>query len=364
MAKPKLTEQDFQEAASELGVEVAAIKAVCAVEAPRGGFIEDDRVRVLFERHKFHKYTGGIYDRSHPNISSAKAGGYGPEGAHQYARFSTAFRLNPKAAMFSCSWGRFQIMGFNFAAAGFNSVDDFVTAMKVSEGDQLRAFVKVIRAWGLVDELQRHAWAAFAAAYNGSAYRKNQYDTKLAAAYKKHLGDAPPAPAITAVSVGHSVAEDLIDDEIDVTTEHSEPVERADGPATPPEASKSTPTEREATTSIAAIPPLPVSVPDWAKKIVGWGSGLSFGGLGVSFAFLRDNPQALAAVLNILKYGFIALGGAIVIVVIGVFIKSMWNAKLANDLNMARLHNYGNPDTKNIEFSGWKGTAEKDEVKF
>jgi len=363
MAKPKLTEQDYAEAAQELGVEVAAIKAVTEVEAPKGGFLEDDRVRVLLERHKFHKYTGGIYDKSHPNISQPSAGGYGPEGAHQYARFSTAFRLNPKAAMMSCSWGKFQIMGFNFAAAGFGNVDEFVTAMKESEGAQLQAFVRVIKAWGLADELRSHSWAAFAAAYNGSHYRKNQYDTKLARAYKKHLGDQAPAPPAPSASVGHSVAEDLTDEEID-TSVAPEPVERTDGPSVATDVPKTTATDRQETTNILAIPPLPVAVPDWAKKIVGWGSGISFGGLGVSFTFLRDNPQALAAVLNILKYGFIALGGAIVIIVIGVFVKSMWNAKLANDLNVARLHNFGNPDTKNVDFSGWKMTATKDEVKL
>jgi len=69
---------------------------------------------------------------SHPT-----AGGYGPEGAYQYARFSRAFALDPNAAMKSASWGKFQIMEFNFAAASFTPLDAFVDAMKISEDKQL-----------------------------------------------------------------------------------------------------------------------------------------------------------------------------------------------------------------------------------
>jgi len=118
------------------------------------------------------------------------------------------------------------------------------------------------------------------------------------------------------------------------------------------------------TATIPAIPPLPANVPAWAKKIVGWGAGLNFGGLGISFAFLRDNPNALAAVLNIAKWGLIALGGVVLLIVIGVFIKAMWNAKLANDLNMVRLKNYADRDTHDIDFSGWKAAPDKAEVKL
>ena len=185
--KEKLTEAGFQAAAAELGCEVAAIKAVCEVEAPKGGFLDDDRVRILFERHKFHKFTAGLYDDTHPDISNPKPGGYGEEGAHQYARFSQAFRLDPRSAMKSASWGKFQIMGFNFAEAGFDSVNAFVDAMKLSEDEQLQAFVQLVKSFSLADELRSHDWAGFARVYNGEKYRINHYDTKLAAAYEKYV---------------------------------------------------------------------------------------------------------------------------------------------------------------------------------
>lgn len=202
--KPKLTEAGFAAAAELLGCEVAAIKAVCEVEAPKGGFLDDDRVRILFERHKFHRFTGGIFSAEHSDISNKAPGGYGPEGAHQWARFSKAFALDPKAAMKSCSWGKFQIMGFNFASAGFDSLDTFVEAMKVSEDEQLKAFVAIVKSFALTDELQRHDWAGFARGYNGENYKINRYDTKLAAAYAKHKHD----PAFKG-EVGHSILADI-----------------------------------------------------------------------------------------------------------------------------------------------------------
>lgn len=186
-----LTDKAIQDAANELGVEPAVIRAVDEIESRGDGFTDDGRVKILFERHKFHQFTHGKYDASHPDISNKEAGGYGSSKS-QYGRFSRAFELDPEAAMKSASWGRYQIMGFNFKAAGFNSVGEFVDAMKVSEDEHLKAFVKVIKAWGLAPELRVKDWAAFASQYNGSAYKKNKYDTKMAAAYEKFKKAAPP----------------------------------------------------------------------------------------------------------------------------------------------------------------------------
>ncbi|OOV89142.1 hypothetical protein MF4836_34345 [Pseudomonas sp. MF4836] len=47
---------------------------------------------------------------------------YGPYGRPQYERLITAYRLDEEAALQACSWGKFQIMGFNYRAAGFDSV--------------------------------------------------------------------------------------------------------------------------------------------------------------------------------------------------------------------------------------------------
>ena len=190
----KLTDQALQDAASKLGVELAVIRAVDEVESRGEGFLPDGHVKILFERHKFHGFTKGKYDASHPNISNAKAGGYGSTKS-QYTRFSKAFELDKEAAMKSASWGRYQIMGFNYAHAGFGSVGSFVDAMKTGEDAQLKAFVNIIREWGLAPELRAHQWASFAQQYNGPKFRSNQYDTKLAAAYARFRERPDPVVA-------------------------------------------------------------------------------------------------------------------------------------------------------------------------
>jgi len=184
-----LSQADYQRAATALGVDVAAIRAVADVESSGSGFLDSGKPKILFEAHVFGRETGGRYNASHPNISSASWNRslYGAGGEHQWERFSQAFRLNPEAAMKSASWGRFQIMGFNHQAAGYDTVGAFVDAMKASEGAQLDAFASFIESNPSMHRaLQNHDWAAFARAYNGAGYAANQYDTKIAAAYARY----------------------------------------------------------------------------------------------------------------------------------------------------------------------------------
>lgn len=182
-----LQERDYTEAAFRLECEVEAVKSVCAVEAPRGGFYSSGHPVVLFEGHIFHKYTKNRFDASNPTLSYPRwtTAFYGDE----VKRLTAAMALDHTAALMSASWGKFQIMGFNFALCGFTDVDSFVAAMTESEGNQLDAFVEYVIQSGLSDELQRRDWAGFARYYNGPEYTKNQYDVKLMKAYT-HLRGA------------------------------------------------------------------------------------------------------------------------------------------------------------------------------
>lgn len=58
-------------------------------------------------------------------------GVYGPSGRPQYGRLITAYRIDEEAAFKTCSWGRFQIMGFNYRAAGFDSIEAFVKMLSI-----------------------------------------------------------------------------------------------------------------------------------------------------------------------------------------------------------------------------------------
>jgi hypothetical protein len=187
-----ISEQAYLEAAEDIGCDVAAVKAVAEVEARGNGFLSDGRPKILFERHKFRKYTRGQFNETHPSISGPPGGYQG--GAAEYGRLKQAIALDREAALLSASWGRFQIMGFNHEICGYPDVEDFVRAMVESEDRHLQAFIAFVEGNHLDRHLRNLDWAKFAKGYNGPDFRKNQYDTKMAAAYEKYAGLERPTP--------------------------------------------------------------------------------------------------------------------------------------------------------------------------
>jgi hypothetical protein len=185
-----ITQAAFQAAAESLGCEVAAIQAVAEVESRGDGFLPDNRPKILFERHIFSRYTNRKFDAKYPDISARSTGGY-QGGGKEYARLEKAYRLDADAALMSASWGRFQIMGFNFKACGCKTVREYVESVKQSEDNQLLHFVGFCKSNHLDDELRDKRWADFARKYNGPAYAKNQYDIKMAKAYEKYKNMTP-----------------------------------------------------------------------------------------------------------------------------------------------------------------------------
>lgn len=180
-----LTEQDYINAAKELGCEVAAIKAVASVEGRGSGFLPSGEPKILFERHKFYRYTNGAFAQSNPDLCNRTPGGYGKE-SEQHKKLQRAVALNRDAALMSCSWGAFQVMGEHWKTLGYSSIQDFVNKMYRSEADHLESFVRYIKAFGLTSHLRNKNWTAFAKGYNGPGYKANNYDVKMAAAYNKY----------------------------------------------------------------------------------------------------------------------------------------------------------------------------------
>lgn len=185
-----LTQADIQRAAETLGCEVAAIQAVIEVESPRGGYLPDGRLAILFERHVFWRQlaAAGI-DPSTLNASadilSQQRGGY-VGGVGEYTRLARASAYDGAAAYEACSWGRFQLMGYHAEALGYATAVAMSVAFDAGEAEQLAAFVRFVQLGHLADALCEHQWAAFAKAYNGPAYAANCYDAKLASAYARH----------------------------------------------------------------------------------------------------------------------------------------------------------------------------------
>lgn len=191
-----LGDADYEKVARALGAEVAAIKAVAEVETSGKAFDDDGRPRILYERHYFHRLTRGRYSRRNPDISNPRQGGYG-KFRDQYPKLERAYALDKSAALKSASWGRFQIMGANHAAAGFATVEEFVLAMTRSEAKHLEAFACFVKSnRTMLKALRGRDWAGFAAAYNGSNYRANAYDEKLKAAYARHAKAAGGADGV------------------------------------------------------------------------------------------------------------------------------------------------------------------------
>ena len=173
-----------------LGVGAAELWTVLSVETHGFGFLPDRRPAILFERHIFSKQTGGRFD-SNPAISSTTPGGY-LGGALEYDRLAQAIALDAHAALMSASWGIGQVMGFNFAAAGFATVEAMVAAMVQSEDSQLQGMAAFVKSKALNRSLVAHDWASFARGYNGPAFADNHYDTKLAGFFQKYsVGPLP-----------------------------------------------------------------------------------------------------------------------------------------------------------------------------
>jgi hypothetical protein len=181
-ASKPLSEDGLQLAATTTGVGMPALWAVMTVETKGCGFLADRRPQILFERHIFHRRTGGRFDNKAPDLSAPTSGGYGTAGASQYDRLERAIDLDRNAALESTSWGLGQIMGFNAAQAGYFAVEPFVTAMCDSEDAQFDGMMAFIKANQLSEYLRQGDWANFAARYNGRDYKKNNYDAKLAKA--------------------------------------------------------------------------------------------------------------------------------------------------------------------------------------
>lgn len=203
-----LTDADYADAASALGVSVRVVRAVKAVESGGawftdirqaildldgpGGFIDGRQLpKILFEAHVFSAGTGHRFDATHPEISSRT---WNPSlyvgGQAEYGRLHAAMLLDEAAALRASSWGMFQILGRNHLLAGYPDVFAFVAAMKRGEREHLLAFVAFVKdSPGMLAKIRLvsadpEACRPFCAAYNGSGYATHGYHTKLASAVR------------------------------------------------------------------------------------------------------------------------------------------------------------------------------------
>ncbi|MDI1261603.1 N-acetylmuramidase domain-containing protein [Aquabacterium sp.] len=226
----EIAEENWREAAKQLECEPEVLKAFSDVES--GGKSSFWRLNkgdganvpaLLFERHYFSRLTKGRFDSAHPDLSwpvayrkksllgqddkrmhdgKVDATDVYSDYASSYLRLINAYRLDPDAALRSCSWGKFQIMGDNYTLCGARNAHEFVSAICASEYKQIDLMAQFIRlkpapwkdpkdkkagkALSLWDAIKFKDWAMIAFNYNGPGYKTYSYDTKLKAAYEKH----------------------------------------------------------------------------------------------------------------------------------------------------------------------------------
>ena len=181
-----LTEEDFNRVAEELGVEVAAIKAVVVIEAGSAmkGFWAPGIPVINFDPTMYAKYKNKVTDKKGAKNESVPAGlsGY---ALKEYRQLINARKTNAQGANMGTFWGMFQIGGFNYKLCGCETVDEFVRLMAYSEFEQLELFAIFIKNTGMLKYLKDKDWKSFARKYNGPSYAKRGYHTKMANAYKK-----------------------------------------------------------------------------------------------------------------------------------------------------------------------------------
>jgi N-acetylmuramidase len=218
--KPKPTSKNilskkevYAELGKEFGLTPAHICAVAKIEGGSdGGYYPDGRPNLLFEGHVFWKelkkrgkdpnnYLPEWGDVLNPTWDRSKYGNKRQNLYVEYDRLERAEALCKKiglddgntAALNAAGWGMFGIQGFSADNAGYPSAQAMVKDFKENPNRiyvNVRAFFnfcksKTRNGENLIEKLKKEDWAGFAYSYNGAAYAKNKYDTKLAEAFQK-----------------------------------------------------------------------------------------------------------------------------------------------------------------------------------
>lgn len=194
------TRTRIAETAKSLGVLPAALLAVAEVESGgRTGAKVKGRIEpmIRFEGHYFYRLLpkrlrviARDQGLAHPKAEQIKNPRH---QARRWTRLEKAIKINRIAALSAVSWGVGQVMGSHWRWLGYGSVDVLVQEARSGIAGQVRLMARFIRKSGLVEQLNAQDWAGFARTYNGPGYRKNRYDTKLAAAFARYQQSAETA---------------------------------------------------------------------------------------------------------------------------------------------------------------------------
>lgn len=191
--------------AAPLAIEPETGVAVMSVESGGTAFVQG-RMVIRFENHVFFDQWGkanpAVFAQHFGYSSEARWKGhefrasaadawksFHGKQAGEWEVFRFAETLARQAARMSISMGLPQVMGFNFAALGFKSVDAMFDAFSDAAGGEraqvvgMFDFIKGAKTTSaMLDALRTRDWVAFAKRYNGSG-QAEVYGQRLKAAY-------------------------------------------------------------------------------------------------------------------------------------------------------------------------------------
>jgi hypothetical protein len=220
--KPEFfSDLQYQRMASELNVEVAAIKALVQQESQGHPFLENGLPPILYERRHFfdlsvkkrdkeaeekereaekkvadskgEKANGAPKKKTHPpkkkgppenpypkfpDLCFPHGDQYGGGNLNQYEKLVRAAALDLDVAIQSCSWGGFQILGEYYSSCGCATPAEFADKFMSGTDGQMEifiAFMKKEKSAG-VDGLKNHNWEQVATSYNGGGWRTKNPD--------------------------------------------------------------------------------------------------------------------------------------------------------------------------------------------
>lgn len=174
-----ISDNDYETAAKELGVEKEVLMAISKQESKGSSFKAVKQATILFERHKMYrllikkgntKASVDALSKKYPSIVNEDSGGY--NDMTSYDKLKTAKSIDYDCAVQSCSWGKFQVMRFHYANL-YSSPRELEKAMNMCELQQFKYFVLYLKKTnGMVDALKNKNWEGIATLYNGSKWKE------------------------------------------------------------------------------------------------------------------------------------------------------------------------------------------------
>ena len=174
-----INDNDYATTAKELGIEKEVLMAIASQESKHASFKAVKQATILFERHKMYrllikkgntKASVDALSKKYPSIVNEDSGGH--NDMTSYDKLKTAKSIDYDCAIQSCSWGKFQVMGFHYANL-YSSPRELEKAMNMCELQQFKYFVLYLKKTnGMVNALKSKNWEEIATLYNGPKWKE------------------------------------------------------------------------------------------------------------------------------------------------------------------------------------------------